>query len=228
MKAQILKSQNPGLLKKTGWIVMLFCAILAVVWSSQYLSLNPETFPFIQQKMVYTAHMTMLILHIVGAMLAILIGPFQFLPGIRKGRLLKVHRWLGRTYLLSVLVGGVGGLYMAQFAYGGLITQSGFFALAILWLYSAFKAYKHIRNKDLEQHREWMTRNYALTLAGVMLRVWAPLSDAVGIDFLLAYRVIGWLCWVPNLLIAEWIIRRSGRSRHSALRVARPGPAVSS
>ena len=209
MKAQILHSQKPGLLKKTGWSLMMFGAILASLWSSQYLSLNPEAFPFNQQKMVYTAHMTMLILHIVGAMLAILIGPFQFLPGIRKGRLLKVHRWLGRTYLLSILVGGVGGLYMAQFAYGGLITQSGFATLATLWLYSGFMAYKHIRNKDLEQHREWMTRNYALTLAGVMLRVWAPLSDAVGIDFLVAYRVIGWLCWVPNLLVAQWIIVRT-------------------
>jgi len=212
MKAQIVRSQKPGLLKKTGWSVMMFGAILASLWSSQYLSLNPEAFPFNQQKMVYTAHMTMLIMHIVGAILAILIGPFQFLPGIRKGRWLKVHRWLGRTYLLSILFGGLSGLYMAQFAYGGPITESGFATLAVLWLYSGFMAYRHIRNKDLEHHREWMTRNYALTFAGVMLRLWMPTSDALGIDFLMAYRVVGWLCWVPNLLVAEWIIRGIRRS----------------
>lgn len=223
MKTQIARSQKPGLLKKTGWSIMLFLAVLVSLYASLYLTLDPEVF-FPEQKMVYMAHITMLIIHIVASMLAILIGPFQFLPGIRKGRWLKVHRWLGRTYLLSILFGGLGGLYMAQFAYGGPITESGFTALAVLWLYSAFMAYKHIRNKELEQHREWMTRNYALTFAGVMLRVWSPLSDAVGIDFLVAYRVIGWLCWVPNLLVAEWIIRGI---RRSLQRVDRPGTTVS-
>jgi hypothetical protein len=98
---------------------------------------------------------------------------------------------------------------MAQLAYGGMISELGFTALAILWLYSGYRAYKHIRNKELEQHRQWMIRNYALTFAGVMLRVWVPLSDAMGIDFLFAYRTIAWLCWVPNLLVAQWIISRT-------------------
>src|SRR6266508_444465 len=62
----------------------------------RYLTLNPEAY-FEQQKAVYIAHRTMLMMHILASMLAILIGPFQFLPGLRKGRLLKVHRWLGRT-----------------------------------------------------------------------------------------------------------------------------------
>jgi hypothetical protein len=79
----------------------------------------------------------------------------------------------------------------------------------VLWLYSGTRAYRHIRNKDLEAHRQWMIRNYALTFAGVMLRVWAPLSVGMGADFTTAYIIIGWACWVPNLLVAEWIIRRT-------------------
>jgi len=223
MNTQIARSQKPGLLKKTGWSIMLFLAVLVFLYASRYLTLDPDVF-FPEQKLVYMAHLTMLIVHIVASMLAILIGPFQFLPGIRKGRWLKVHRWLGRTYLLSILFGGLGGLYMAQFAYGGLITESGFAALASLWLYSGFMAYKHIRNKEFEQHREWMTRNYALTFAGVMLRLWMPTSEALGIDFLMAYRAVGWLCWVPNLLVAEWIIRGI---RRSSQRVDLSGATVS-
>lgn len=222
MKTQIGRSQKPGLLKKTGWSIMLFLAVLVFLFASRYLTLDPDVF-FPEQKMVYMAHLTMLLIHIVASMLAIVIGPFQFLPGIRKGRWLKVHRWLGRTYLLSILFGGLSGLYMAQFAYGGPITEAGFATLAVLWLYSGFMAYRHIRNKDLERHREWMIRNYALTFAGVMLRLWMPTSYALGIDFLLAYRVVGWLCWVPNLLVAEWIIRGS---RHSSQRIARPDTTV--
>ena len=54
-----------------------------------------------------------------------------------------------------------------------------------------------------------MVRNFSLTLAAVSLRVWLPLSMMAGIDFVLAYSVIAWLCWVPNLLIAEVFNRGS-------------------
>src|SRR4051794_6030634 len=115
MKSQILPSSKPSLWKKIGWAVLLLMAMYPVLLSSGYLTLKPEDINFSEQKVVYMAHHALLMVHIVAAMLAILIGPFQFLPKLRKGRLLKVHRWLGRAYLLSVLFGGIGGLYMAQF-----------------------------------------------------------------------------------------------------------------
>jgi len=215
MKSQIRQSQRPGILKSTGWAVMLLLAVLVSLMVSRYLTLDPEAF-FPEQRAVYMAHLAFLVTHIVASMLAILIGPFQFLPRIRKGRLLKVHRWLGRTYLLSILFGGLSGLYMAQFAYGGTVSELGFGLLASVWLYTGFMAYKRIRDKDIERHRQWMIRNYALTFAGVMLRVWVPVSMALGIDFTAAYIAIAWLCWVPNLVIAQWMIGRMRRSQPRA------------
>lgn len=212
MRSQIVQSRKPSLGKKIGWAFMLLLAVYPVLMSSGYLTLNPENF-FEQQRAVYLAHLTMLMTHIVASMLAILIGPFQFLPRLRKGRLLKVHRWLGRGYMLSILFGGLSGLYMAQFAYGGTISRLGFGVLACLWLYSGYRAYKHIRDKEVEEHRQWMIRNYALTFAGVMLRIWVPVSTTLGADFTTAYIIIAWACWVPNLLVAEWIIRRSRPSQ---------------
>lgn len=217
MKSPIVQSRKPSLRKQIGWVVLLLMAVYPVLLSTGYLTLKPEDILFIEQKAVYLAHHALLMIHIVASMLAILIGPFQFLPQFRHGRLLKFHRWLGRAYLLSVLLGGLGGLYMAQFGYGGLITRLGFATLAILWLYSGAMAYKQIRNKQIEAHRQWMIRNYALTLAGTMLRVWMPISVAgMGIEFIMAYRAIAWMCWVPNLIIAEWIIRRSRGSQPRA------------
>ena len=221
MRSQTTQSRKMSLKQKIGWVFLMLMAVLPVLYSLGYLTMDPENFPFTQQKAVYTAHMTMLITHIIASMLAILIGPFQFLPGLRKGRLLKVHRWLGRTYLVSVLFGGLSGLYMAQFAYGGIITELGFGTLAVLWLYSGYRAYRHIRNKDLEAHRQWMIRNYALTFAGVMLRVWVPLSVGMGADFTTAYIIIGWACWVPNLLVAEWIIHRTRPIQRGPIRLPR-------
>ena len=222
MKSQTIQPRKLSMGKAIGWVFLLLMATMPVLVSLGYLTLDPDNFPFTQQKAVYTAHMTMLITHIIASMLAILIGPVQYLPGLRKGRWLQVHRWLGRTYLLSVLFGGLSGLYMAQFAHGGIITELGFGTLAVLWLYSGTRAYRHIRNKDLEAHRQWMIRNYALTFAGVMLRVWVPLSIGLGVDFTTAYIIIGWACWVPNLFVAEWIIRRTRPARRPAVALETP------
>lgn len=208
MKSQTMQSKKMSSRQKIGWFILLLGAMFPVLASLGYLTMDPDNFNFVQQKAVYTAHIMMLMTHIIAAMLAILIGPFQFLPALRKGRLLKVHRWLGRTYMLSILFGGVSGLYMAQFAHGGIVSVFGFGVLAILWLFSGYRAYRHIRNKDLEAHRQWMIRNYALTLAGLMLRVWVPVSMVLGTDFTTSYMIIAWACWLPNLFVAEWVIRR--------------------
>ena len=214
MKAQTLQPRKKFNGRKAGWGLMTLLAGLVFLYAGSYLSLDPDVF-FPEQKAVYMLHTTGLLMHIEGAMLAVILGPFQFLPRSRSRRFLNVHRWLGRTYLIAVLVGGLGGLYMAPLSYGGLTTHLGFASLGLLWLFSGWKAYRHIRRREIEPHREWMMRNYALTFAGVMLRLYMPLSVAMGLAFLPSYIVVAWLCWVPNLLVAEWMIRRrrAGRER---------------
>ena len=56
-----------------------------------------------------------------------------------------------------------------------------------------------------------MIRSYALTLAAVTLRIYLPGALALGVPYDLAYPPIAWLCWVPNLLVAEWWLLREGR-----------------
>jgi Predicted membrane protein (DUF2306) len=114
---QLKSTSSLGIIKKVGWSVMLLLALFMFVLASRYLTFNPEVY-FPEQRAVYLAHLFGITLHIVGAMLATILGPFQFLPKIRTSRYLKVHRWLGRIYLMGVLIGGLGGLYMAFLAYG--------------------------------------------------------------------------------------------------------------
>ncbi|AOE48776.1 DUF2306 domain-containing protein [Kangiella sediminilitoris] len=151
--------------------------------------------------------------HIFASAVALTLGPFQFSTMIRQ-RYTKLHRWVGRAYLaIGVLVGGLSGLYMAFFAYGGIIPKVGFATLAVIWLYTGLKAYIAIRRGNIGEHRKWMIRNFSLTFAAVMLRIYLPLSMIAGIEFTLAYAVIAWICWVPNLVLAEW--RINIRNNHS-------------
>ncbi len=157
----------------------------------------------------FLAHPTGIYTHAFASIVALALGPFQFSEKLRQKHT-DFHRWLGRTYLaVGVLVGGFSGLYMSQYAFGGSMAKLGFAVLAILWLYTGLRAYLAVRDGAIDEHRKWMARNYSLTFAAVMLRLYLPASMVAGIEFTLAYPVIAWLCWVPNLVFVEWQYNRA-------------------
>jgi len=86
---------------------------------------------------------------------------------------------------------------------GGLVAHTGFFLLGVLWLATTALALSAILQRRITLHREWMVRGYALTFAAVTLRLWLPLLAAVSGSFEEAYQTVAWLCWVPNLIVAE-------------------------
>jgi len=154
-------------------------------------------------KAAFVANAAAFYTHVFAAMVALLLGPLQFSARVRRERI-RVHRWTGRVYLTAgVLVGGLSGLYLSLFAFGGAVARLGFAALAVCWLYTGERAFLAIRQGAVEEHRRWMVRNFALALAAVTLRLYVPVSILAGIDFATAYAVIAWLCWVPNLVLAE-------------------------
>jgi hypothetical protein len=101
---------------------------------------------------------------------------------------------------------------MAQFPFGGLASRVGFTLLALAWLYTGWMAYSAIRRRDIKSHRRWMVRNFSLTFAAVTLRVYLGLALAAGVRFEDFYPVLAWLCWVPNLLLAEWLFNSTRKS----------------
>jgi uncharacterized membrane protein len=142
--------------------------------------------------------------HVLGGGIALTIGALQFNTSLR-ARKPALHRWLGRVYLIAVLIGGIGGLVLGPFADGGLVGRCGFTMLAVLWLISGTAAYRAIRRGDVSHHRQWMMRNFALTFAAVTLRIYmGVLIGGFGFDFAAAYPTVAWISWVPNLLLVEW------------------------
>jgi uncharacterized membrane protein YozB (DUF420 family) len=96
-----------------------------------------------------------------------------------------------------------------------------------LWLAFTVLAFLSIRRRDQAAHRRWMLRSFALTLAAVTLRIYLPLSAAMGWSFDAAYPMIAWLCWVPNLVLAELYLRRGPRTvATAAVLDNRPGSPV--
>ena len=192
--------------KNIGWTIMTLLSLLIVLLVSRYLTLNPEVY-FPEQRAVYLANQTAVILHIIGGILALGLGPFNFLTRLREKRP-SIHRWMGRVYLLGVLIGGLAGLYMSTFAYTGIVATLGFATLAVFWLGSGFMALRDIRQGNVEAHRRWMVRNFALTFAAVTLRIeMGLLTIAFGQE--IGYIIVAWSCWLPNLLIVEWWMRRN-------------------
>jgi uncharacterized membrane protein len=192
------------------WFLSIGVAAYAVV-AYAFLPLGTTVEPGMRAG--FAAHAAGVYLHAFAASAALLLGPLQFSAGFRRDHA-RIHRWLGRAYLsIGVLVGGFSALYLAQFAYGGLTARIGFSALGLAWLYTGLRAFLAIRSGAVAEHRRWMIRNFALTFAAVMLRLYLPVAIAAGVDFERAYAVIAWLCWVPNPFVAEWLSNRSPSPR---------------
>ncbi|MSP95606.1 MAG: DUF2306 domain-containing protein [Alphaproteobacteria bacterium] len=201
-------------MRLAGKILLYFLAFGVVGYSAVVYSLLPmgaAVHP--DMKADFVAHSAFIYTHIMAAIVALALGPFQFSTRLRR-RNLRLHRWLGRLYLgIGVLVGGMAGLYISQFAFGGLAALLGFASLAMCWLFTGLRACRAARNGAIEQHRKWMVRNFALTFAAVTLRIYVPASLAGGVDFAVAYPIIAWLCWVPNLLVVEWYLNTANAAR---------------
>jgi hypothetical protein len=205
-----------------AWLAMLYSAMAIVVYVVFFYFLSPlvTNHPIAFQiyggvGQVLAAHPVGLYLHIIPATLSLLLGPWQFLPSFRNGNLNR-HHWIGRTYLLTVLVGGLSALYIAQFSFAGLGSQLGFSAQAILLLFSGYMAYTHIRHRRFDSHQEWMIRNYALIFGAVTLRLNIRLFLWLGYDLPEFHALNAWLCWIPNLMVAEYLIYRLRARRSQA------------
>lgn len=196
-------------MRVTSFIVLIVLSLGVAAYAVVVYALFPLG-AMVQPEMraAFEAHRPGIYLHVFASAVALALGPFQFSARLRATRP-GLHRWLGRIYLgVGVLVGGAAGLFMAFHAYGGPVSRLGFAGLAMAWLCTGFRAWRSIRAGDVASHRRWMVRNFALTFAAVTLRLWAPAAFASGIPFELSYPVIAWLCWVPNLLVAEMLFNR--------------------
>ena len=193
---------------RIAWMLLAILCLGVAAYSARYLLHPPQT-P--AQALRNPLGVPWLFIHVAGAVTALALGSLQFLPALRRGSG-PPHRWIGRVYVLGCLVGGAGGLILAPGSSAGPIASTGFASLAVIWIAVNLLGWRAAVQGRFAEHRRWMIRSWALTLAAVTLRLYLPLVMALDLPFLPWYRAISFLAWVPNLIAAElWLRLKASR-----------------
>lgn len=167
-------------------------------------------------------------LHFLAGAILLLFGPIQLIGPLRR-RWPVVHRVMGRAYVISALLAGLGGLGFIAFAgtIGGTIMDIGFGFYGALMVWCAVLAIHHARHRRIDLHRAWAIRLFALTIGSWLYRMeyagWMLATGGLGrgpefsgwFDAVMAF-----FFYVPNLLIAEIFIRAGRTERGPAANLA--------
>jgi len=147
-------------------------------------------------------------IHVYASMWVLFAGFTQFSKRLLRNQP-KLHRALGYIYVADVLfITGPAGLLMGFYANGGLLSRAGFLSLAVLWILFTAVALIKAKHKKFKAHRKFMILSYALTLSAITLRAWKYLiTNTITLPPMDVYRVVAWLGWVGNLVVAFWIIK---------------------
>ena len=158
-------------------------------------------------------YMTCFYLHITFGGIALLIGWLQFSKKLRQ-QYVNVHRWIGKIYILSVWISGIPGFYIALHASGGLSPKLGFGVGAVIWLLITTFGYLTIKRGNVESHKKLMLYSYAGTFGAVTLRLWLPVLIFIFGEFVVAYQIVAWLSWLPNMLVVFMWLESQKRKAH--------------
>jgi uncharacterized membrane protein len=169
-----------------------------------------------------------LLVHGLGGACALFLGPLQFSDKLR-ARYTKFHRVVGRFYVFGALVAAPVGMYMQYLdeRVGG--TRSFTIATIVdggLWMSTTLIALIFAMNRKITQHRQWMTRSYAIAIVFLEVRV---ISGLFGFDGnLAATETIVWSCVAVSLFLADIVIQYQElrRSQPAANKVAQARTAV--
>ncbi len=155
-------------------------------------------------------------IHVYTSMFALLAGFTQFTSRWSL-RYRALHRAMGYVYIITVVcISGPASLVMGWYANGGWSSRLAFLLLGILWIGFTAMAWRKALQRDFKAHRHYMIRSYALTLSAISLRAWKVLLVyALHPGPMDIYRVVAWLGWIGNLLVAEWWIKKSSKIRSS-------------
>lgn len=146
----------------------------------------------------------------------LMLGPLQLMKTIRRKNI-QAHRVVGYIYYLMIYPASAGAFWLSFYAFSGIAATVGFALLAALWVATGFIAFVAVKEKRIQDHKEWMLRNYAMTFAAVSQRAMLIINIVTsgGRPSETGYAVIAWACWIVNLIVMEVWIRCVERAESS-------------
>lgn len=200
--------------KITNWALaalLAYFTALMVRITVQYIPVQTDV-AFLQIKQSYIHIKPWFVcfyIHVYTSMFALIAGFTQFWPWLLQ-RYKRWHRAMGYLYIVTVVfISGPASLVMGWYANGGLSSRIAFLLLGTGWIFFTVKAWQKAIAKDIAAHKRFMVRSYALTLSAITLRAWKVLiTYAFEPGPMDVYRIVAWLGWVGNWLVAEYIIYR--------------------
>jgi uncharacterized membrane protein len=156
-------------------------------------------------------------LHIIAVIPFSILGAFQFSAELRR-RHRAWHRTAGKLLVPLGLVAALTGLWMTVVYPWANNDGEAVYVMRLLFgsamAASIVLAIVAIRRRDFSAHGEWMIRGYAIGLgAGTQVLTHLPWFILIGTPEELSRAVLMGAGWVINVVIAEWIIRRTRNRR---------------
>lgn len=155
------------------------------------------------------------LIHIVTVTVYLLLGAFQFVPSLRRGKRGKAswHRKAGRVLVPAGLLAALSGLWMAVFydlpPLDGVLLLIFRLVFGTGMVVSIILGFLAVRRRDYIRHSEWMTRAYAIGISqGTIVVVTIPWIMLVGPVTELSRALLIGASWVLSLAVAEYVIHR--------------------
>jgi len=194
-----------------GWTIVLAASVYFIVNSA--LPYLPYNQPRLAGAGFLPHFAPWILVHIVAGMTALLLGPFQFIPSIRK-KYPRTHRFMGKTYLICIVIAACASLEISTFKIiigeKAVVYGMGLFILGIIWLLTSGMAYWSARSRNFVQHREWMVRSFVVTCAFTTFRLLNRfMTEKFGMDGNAAAELMAWACWSVPLIVAELFLQGS-------------------
>jgi uncharacterized membrane protein len=147
---------------------------------------------------------------------ALILAPLQFSDRLRR-RFTKMHRIVGRIYITGAFVLAPLGVYIQYLE--ERIGEPRSFTIAtsvdaILLMSTTAFALFFILKRKIQQHRQWMTRSYAVALIFFEVRL---ISGVLGLDDSVgASETIVWICLAFSIPLADLVLQLQESRRSSA------------
>ena len=146
--------------------------------------------------------------HGIAGACALLLGPMQFSDHLR-ARFRQLHRVVGRIYVAGVFVAAPLGFYIQYFQERTGDPRSFSIAAAVdaaLWMITTGLAMVFILRAKVQEHRQWMTRSFAVALVFLEVRVIGGVGGWENLD-VHANETIVWACLAFSILSADLVLQ---------------------